>query len=119
MKLEHAECEAKGCQYNVTAGKLAQAEREVERLQLKVVDYKQAALSQKGCADKLEAEVERLQREWTGMKSEIQLCHPKIERLEAEVERLRTLNEVLRNEHMPNITIMDLERWYGQTKNRK
>lgn len=31
MKLEHTECEAHGCQYNVTAGKLAEAEREIER----------------------------------------------------------------------------------------
>jgi len=74
IKLEHVECEANGCQYNVTAGKLADAERDIEQLQLK-------------------------EREWTGMKSEIQLCHPKIERLEAEVERLRTLNEVLRKEN--------------------
>lgn len=36
---------------------------EVERLRLKVVDYEQAALSQKGCADKLEAEVKRLKAE--------------------------------------------------------
>jgi len=83
MKLEHTECETNGCQYNVTVGKLAEAEREVERLT--------AACSHMGILKAQEDHnrmIEKLETEEDRLKAEGQKYKDALDRQTSETMRL-------------------------------